>query len=116
MKNFGDELTDVNRGLTVELENIEKHHKNMSLFIETLLRRSHFDQGQLTLRTKLCNMKKDVVRPQLERYLKQFREMGISIDDRLSGIPEEEIINVVDVGLIAQVYANLFSNALKYTR
>ncbi len=110
------ELTEVNQGLTLELENIEKHYKNMSLFIETLFRKSHFDQGRLTLRTKSCNMKKDVVRPQLERYVEQFKGMNISIDDRFSGIPHEEVISVVDVGLIAQVYANLFSNALKYTQ
>jgi signal transduction histidine kinase len=110
------ELAEVNEGLTGGLENLEKHYKNMSLFIETLFRKSHFDQGRLTLRTKKCNMKKDVVLPQLERYIEQFAKAGITIDDRLSGIPEEEVINVVDVGLIAQVYANLFSNALKYTR
>jgi signal transduction histidine kinase len=110
-----DELIDVNKGLTEEYENIEKHYQNMSLFLETLLRRSHFEQGRLTLRTKQCNMKKDVVQPQLERYAEQFEDMGISIDDRFSGIPDEEIISVVDVGLIAQVYANLFSNALKYS-
>jgi len=115
MENLLKELADVNAGLIGELENIEKHYKNMSLFIETLFRKSHFDQGRLTLRTKPCNMKKDVVQPQLERYIEQFKEAGISIDDRLSGIPDEEIINVVDVGLMAQVYANLFSNALKYT-
>ncbi len=108
------EMEEVNSGLSMELENIEKHYRNMSLFIETLFRKSHFDQGRLTLRTKACNMKKDVVQPQLERYLEQFRKAGIQIDDRLSGIPDEETINVVDVGLIAQVYANLFSNALKY--
>jgi signal transduction histidine kinase len=110
------ELGDVNQSLTEEFDNIEKHYKNMSLFLETLLRRSHFDQGRLTLRTKQCNMKRDVVQLQLERYLEQFRSMGISIDDRFSGIPDEDVIGVVDVGLMAQVYANLFSNALKYTQ
>lgn len=110
-----EKLIDVNYSLSSELENIEKHYQNMSLFIETLFRRSHFDQGRLVLRTKPCNMNKDVVKPQLERYIERFREMGITIDDNLSGIPDEEVINVVDVGLIAQVYANLFSNALRYT-
>ncbi len=109
------ELSEVNNGLLGELENIEKHYQNMSLFLETLLRRSHFDKGRLVLLKKPCNMKKDVVLPQLERFSEQFREMGIAIDDRLSGIPDEEVISVVDVGLMAQVYANLFSNALKYT-
>ena len=115
MNDYMHELSENNMGLTSELENIEKHYKNMSLFIETLFRKSHFDQGRLTLRTKPCNMKKNVVQPQIERFIDRFMQSGISIDDRLSGIPDAEIISVVDVGLIAQVYANFFSNALKYT-
>ena len=115
VENILKEMKEVNRGLTEELENIGKHYANTSLFLETLFRRSHFDQGKLTLRTKTCNMKKDVVDPQLERYMEQFENAGITVDDRLSGIPDEEVISVVDVGLMAQVYANLFSNALKYT-
>lgn len=110
-----DELRDVNKGLIEEYDNIEKHYRNTSLFLETLLRRSHFDHGRLTLRKVPCNMKRDVVQPQLERFIEDFKEMNIVIDDRLSGIPDEDIISVVDVGLIAQVYANLFSNAVKYT-
>jgi signal transduction histidine kinase len=110
------EIGEANRGLVQEFESLDKHYRNMSLFLETLLRRSHFDKGRLTLRTKACNMYRDVVRPQLERYAERFKSVGIEIDDRLSGIPEEEIITVADVGLMAQVYANLFSNALKYTR
>ncbi len=116
MSDFLKEFNDTNQGLTLELQNIEKHYKNMSLFIETLFRKSHFDQGRLTLRTKSCNMKDDVVQPQLERYIEILKRMGISVDDRFSGIPDAEIITVVDVGLIAQVYANLFSNAVKYTQ
>jgi signal transduction histidine kinase len=116
IENLLKELAGINEGLKEEIGNIEKHYKNMSLFLETLFRRSHFDQGKLVLRTKACNMKKDVVQPQLERYIEQFQKAGVSIDDRLSGIPDEEIISVVDVGLVAQVYANLFSNALKYTQ
>jgi signal transduction histidine kinase len=110
------ELMDNNKSLTGEYENIEKHYRNMSLFLETLLRRSHFDQGRLTLRTKPCNMNMEIVKPQLERYLERFNELGIMIDDQISGIPDEDVISVVDVGLMSQVYANLFSNALKYTQ
>ena len=110
------ELNEINRGLTEELENIEKHFRNTSLFLETLLRRSHFDKGRLTLLKKPCNMNKDVIQPQLERFTERFKKMGISIDDRFSGIPEAEVISVVDIGLISQVYANLFTNALKYTQ
>ena len=109
------EMSEINHYLTAELGNLEKHYSNMSLFLETLLRRSHFDKGRLTLRTKPCRMKEDVVQPQLERYASQFRDMGITVADRFSGIPEGDIITVVDVGLMAQLYANLFSNAVKYT-
>ncbi len=116
MQDFSEELTDINHGLTRELENIEKHYINMSLFIETLFRKSHFDQGRLTPRTKECNMKKDVIQPQLDRYIEQMKRMGITVDNKSSGIPESEIITVVDIGLVAQVYANLFSNVVKYTK
>ena len=116
MEKLSQDLSEVNTGLSEEIENIEKHYKNMSLFIETLFRRSHFDEGKLLLRTKACNMKKDVIQPQLERYRVQIEKAGISIEDYLSIIPDEDIISVVDPGLMAQVFANLFSNALKYTQ
>jgi signal transduction histidine kinase len=109
------EIADVNRNLMTEYENIEKHYKNMSMFLETLLRRSHFDQGRLTLRTRPCNINKEIVQPQLDRFLDRLKDVGIIIDDRFSGIPDEDVISVVDIGLMSQVYANLFSNALKYT-
>lgn len=114
ISNLLEELIDVNRGLRLEFTNIERHYRNTSLFLETLFRRSHFDEGRLTLRTKPCNLKKDVVTPQLQRYMDKFRAAKIEIDDRFSHVPEDEIISVVDVGLLAQVYANLFSNVIKY--
>jgi signal transduction histidine kinase len=110
------ELSEVNLGLMEEFQNIERHYETSSLFLETLLRRSHFDEGRLTLRTKACNMKKAVVLPQLEQFAGRFAEKGISINYEDSGMPEEETISLVDVGLMAQVYANLFSNVLKYAQ
>jgi len=110
------DLDDANLALKRELGEISKHHKNMSLFLESLLRRSHFDQGRLTLRKKPCGMLKEVVKPQLERYSDRLASLGIEVDYQSSGIPEEEVVSVVDVGLMAQVYANLLSNALKYTK
>jgi len=111
-----EDLREASRGLQADFENIERHYRNMSLFLETLLRRSHFDKGRLVLKTKRCNMYRDVIRPQLERYEDKLRAMGIVVDFSLSGIPEEEAAEVVDVGLMAQVYANFFSNAVKYAR
>ncbi len=111
-----EELGEVNRGLMEEFRSIDKHYHNTSLFLETLLRKSHFDEGRLTLKTKPCDMKKAVVEPQLERYANRFAQGEIAVEDRYASISDEDTISVVDVGLMAQVYANLFSNALKYTR
>ncbi len=52
----------------------------------------------------------------MERFKERFSARGIAIDDQLGGVPDESVVAVVDVGLISQVYANLFSNALKYTQ
>jgi signal transduction histidine kinase len=110
------DLAEAKRGLLGEYDNLEKHYKNMSMFLEALLRRSHFDQGRLTLRTTPCNINKEIVKPQIERFIERLHDAGIITDDNFSGIPDEDIISVVDIGLMSQVYANLFSNALKYTQ
>jgi signal transduction histidine kinase len=110
------ELKEVNRGLAEELGNIERHNRNISLFIESLFRRDHFQEGQFIPRKRRCKFKKQIIEPQLERFKERFSARGIAIDDQLGGIPDESVVAVVDVGLISQVYANLFSNALKYTR
>ncbi|NPB08911.1 MAG: hypothetical protein GXO17_01030 [Thermodesulfobacteria bacterium] len=99
-----------------EYEQIEKHYETVSLFLESLFRREHFEKGRFVLRKRPCRFAKEVINPQLERYRKRFEEAGITIDNRLGGVPDEELVMAVDVGLLSQVYANLFSNALKYTR
>ena len=108
------DLQEVNQVLADEFTNIDKHHRNFSLFLESLFRRSHFEQGRFIPQTRRCNFKKEVIDPQLDRFSERFRLKGIEIDSRLGGVPDETMEVVVDVGLIAQVYANLFSNALKY--
>lgn len=110
------EMGDVNRTLEEEYANLEKHYKNTSLFLETLFRKSHFEAGRFILKKRSCQFKKEVIDPQLERFLPRFETKGIAIDNSLGGVPDIEIELVVDVGMISQAYANLFSNALKYTR
>ncbi len=93
---------------------IEKHFRNTSLFLESLLRREHFQKGELVLRRRPCNFAKEIIEPQLERYRARLERQGIEIDDRLGGVPDEDMPLAVDIGLISQVYANFFSNAEKY--
>lgn len=93
---------------------IVKHYNNMSLFIESLFRKEHFERGHLVLRPKRCFLEKEVIIPQLEQYLSRLAAANITIE-RPQNMYEEEFPLMVDIGLLAQVYANFFSNAAKYT-
>jgi signal transduction histidine kinase len=97
-----------------EYEEVDKHYQNTSLFLESLLRRDHFEKGHLVLRRRMCRFRKEVLDQQLERYKQRLERQGIHIDYNLGEMPDEDIPLLVDVGLISQVYANLFSNAEKY--
>jgi len=95
-------------------QQLVKHHANLSLFLESLFRREHFEKGHLVLRPKCCFVEKDVILPQLEHYASRLRAAKVTVDQP-DNMREEEFQILVDVGLLAQVYANLFSNAAKYT-
>ena len=95
-------------------EEVQKQHANLSLFLESLFRKDHFAKGRLVLRPKKCLVEKAIIGPQLEYYAKRFQGRKIEIV-RPSDMRDEEIPLMVDIGLLAQVYANLFSNAVKYT-
>ncbi len=92
-----------------------KHHANVSLFLESLFRREHFVRGRLVLRPKRCYIEREIIIPQLEHYASRMRTAGITVE-RPRNMIEEDFPILVDVGLLAQVYANLFSNAAKYSR
>ncbi|MBF0526117.1 MAG: HAMP domain-containing histidine kinase [Deltaproteobacteria bacterium] len=111
-----NEFADANQGIIEEYNNINKHYENSSLFLETLLRRSHFEQGRYVLEKRSCNFKVTIIDPQLNRVAPRLKERGIEINYAASGIPDAAIEVVADAGLISQVYANFLSNAVKYTR
>ena len=96
-------------------QEIVKHHANMSLFIESLFRREHFERGHLVLHPKRCFVEKEVIIPQLAHYASRLQAANVTVD-RPQNMQEEEFPILVDIGLLAQVYANLFSNAAKYTK
>ncbi|NDY42932.1 HAMP domain-containing histidine kinase [Dissulfurirhabdus thermomarina] len=117
MEALQQSLSGLSRQLLEQYEAVEKHYRNTSLFLESLLRRDHFERGQLVPRIRQCNVRREVIDPQLARYRERLERSGIRIDDLLGGVPADEDYPLsVDVGLLSQVYANFFSNALKYCR
>jgi signal transduction histidine kinase len=113
---IAEELNYVHESMETQFQEILSHYEQTSLFLETLLRRSHFEEGRYVIELTMVNFREKIIRPQLDRYIPRLEERGIFLDNQLSGIPSEEITVVADVGLISQAYANLFSNAVKYTR
>ncbi|MEW6218305.1 MAG: ATP-binding protein [Thermodesulfobacteriota bacterium] len=107
-------LAGVHQDLSSLYEELQKHHANISLFLESLFRRDHFEAGHLVLRPRTCIVGKEIVEPQLSHYLKRFEGRGIAVE-YAAEMAQEEVALSVDIGLLSQVYANLFSNALKYT-
>ncbi len=95
-------------------ENLTKHHANIRLFLESLFRREHFERGHLVLHPKRCFVEKEIILPQLEHYASRLRAANIIVE-RPANMLDQEFQLRVDVGLLAQVYANLFSNAAKYS-
>jgi signal transduction histidine kinase len=110
-----DRVVGLRTDLTGYHQELQKHHANVSLFLESLFRREHFERGHLVLRPKLCWVEKDIIQPQLGQYKSRMKTNNIIID-RPTGMDSEEIPILVDKGLLSQVYANLFSNAVKYTQ
>jgi len=94
---------------------MKRHYERTSLYLETLLRREHFRHGTYVLRKQRCNFRTEIIEPTLARYLPQFKQKDVKIDNRLDEVPDESLELVVDKGLLAQVYDNFFSNAVKYT-
>ncbi|MDY6850784.1 MAG: hypothetical protein SV487_01735, partial [Thermodesulfobacteriota bacterium] len=116
LRDLNAEMVNAGEGLREEYDHIQKHYINTSLFLETLLRRSHFEKGHYVLQKKKCNFRRDIIEPQVDRYMHRLKENGIEVDLSAGGVLDELVEAVVDVGLISQVYANLLTNAVKYTK
>ena len=99
-----------------DYQTLEQHYRGVSLFIESLFRLSHFQKGHLVLRRRTTRVTIEIIQPQLGLLKEKLTERRIEIDMGAGVMPDEELPLSVDKGLMAQVYNNLFSNAVKYTR
>ena len=104
-----EEISRIQAEMTSRFGPIEEH----SLAASGALPRDRVERF-LAVREALVPARSEL-EPQFERYRERFRSMGIAVDEERSSVPDEENVSAVDIGLLAQVYANLFSNALKYT-
>lgn len=107
-------LSILQQRLQEQYTEIYRHFQQTSLFLESLLRQSHFDQGRYVLQKSKINLIERVVFPQFDRFLGRMRERNIM--PCMPTHSEANIIISADVGLLSQVLANLLSNAVKYTR
>ena len=107
-------IAQLHLDLTHNHKELNEHHAATSLFLESLFRKDHFERGHLVLKPKLCMVEKDIIIPQLENFLKRLKFYNITVE-KPTDMLEEEVPLRVDKGLLAQVYSNLFSNAVKYT-
>jgi signal transduction histidine kinase len=114
------EAQQVFRHLIEEMEDdyqtLEQQYKGVSLFIESLFRLSHFQKGHFVLRRRTTRVTSEIIQPQLALVKDKLKERQIQIDMGAGVMPDEDLPLSVDKGLMSQVYNNLFSNAVKYTR
>lgn len=108
------ELKRIQKNMNGKMEDFESHFNHLSLFIETLFRREHFTEGGYVLKRRSYNLLTDIFLPELEHYKKRLTDKGIEIIEPPILPSEEELTIFIDLGLSAQVFANLLSNALKY--
>lgn len=113
--NIYSNLSETTDRMEEEADSLEKHYTHTSLFLETLFRREHFLKGTYVLRKQPCNFKNEIIERVIERYAPLLEKKGIHLRRTADDVPDEEITLFVDKGLIAQVFDNLMSNALKYT-
>lgn len=110
------ELPALVRDLLAQQEAISRRFQQSSLFLESLLRRSHFEKGRYDLLLRPCRFKSQIMEPQLERFRPLFMDQGITVRIAPDVRIDEDVVLESDLGLMAQVFANLLSNAVKYTR
>lgn len=114
ISNAAYKLQLIQKDMESKMEEFKNHFNHISLFIETLFRREHFKAGGYVLKRRSYHLLTDIFLPELEHYRKRLTDKGIEIIEPSSLPPDEELTIFIDLGLTAQVFANILSNALKY--
>ena len=109
-----DNLHSIYQDMDRKMTEFETHFNHLSLFIETLFRGEHFKAGSYVLKRRSYNILKDIFLQELKHHRKRLADRGIAVIEPSEVPPDDDLTLFIDLGLTAQVFANLFSNALKY--
>ncbi|MDL2207651.1 HAMP domain-containing histidine kinase [Desulfovibrio sp. OttesenSCG-928-M16] len=96
-----------------QLKQVQADFNNGALFLESLLRQSHFDLGRYVLRLAPLDIK-SMVALQFDRFRMTFEERRLAVRHEEPVMPEPPCMVEADLGLISQALTNLLSNAAKY--
>jgi len=111
----GNQLAKISGDIEAQYQEIYSHYETTSMFLETLLRRQHFEEGHYVLQKREVSLYAAVLDPLVERFRQRFEERGIEFNQGPDDTPDQVIRMIMDRGLISQVYDNFFGNAIKYT-
>ena len=109
-----DSLHRIQENMDKKVGDFESHFNHLSLFIETLFRGEHFKTGSYVLKRRSYNFLNDIFLPELDHYRERLNKRGINIIEPRNIPSDKDMTVFIDLGLTAQVFANLLSNALKY--
>ncbi len=105
---------EIRADLTSTHDELLEHYNRTSLYLETLLREEHFTKGKFILKRRRCRIETEIIIPELEVYRKRIERQGIVIEQPQNMLDRKFFLKG-DLGLLSQVFDNLFSNAVKYT-
>ncbi len=112
--NVQEKLAGHLQKMTEQVRDILGTFQNSALFLESLLRQSHFDLGRYVLRPARIDICERVVTPQFERFRPLFEEGNVLVSELQPELPSSRCLVEADFGLLSQVLANLLANAVKY--
>ena len=105
---------EIRDDLTATHEELLSHYNRTSLYLETLLRQEHFNKGKFVLKTRRVRIEEEIIIPEIEIYKKRLAQRQITINHP-QNMQGRHFTLKGDLGLLSQVFDNLFSNAVKYT-
>ncbi len=111
LKEMLDKPSEVSDGERANLQSIRKHASRLEHFVSSMLELSKIERGKLEYAPRTAELG-PVVEDSASFFAAKAREAGLLLDAKVEpGLPSFAF----DPDLVAQVLANLISNALKFT-